>query len=306
VFSQNLFFDIKYNSPNLIRGDFMLKKRENKLYEIKKGDIVTRKSYGHDIIFVVKKVIKANDNDIAILKGCTLRIEASSPVSDLIKVDKNEFQKAMNHLEYRIENRIREEVKNRRSNSKITLGTKEYIYTGKILHLDGDRKYSEKAVKYYRKMGLNAVVKNISENKQPFLIQSLLERYKPDILVITGHDGMIKKGVGFNDIYNYRNSKYFIEAVKQARIWDKDRKLVIFAGACQSFFEAIMSAGANFASSPARVLIDFIDPLIIAEKVATTDKYKFIRIEDIEKDLRDGRRGIGGVGANGKKSVIFL
>ena len=117
---------------------------------------------------------------------------------------------------------------------------------------------------------------------------------------------MIKKGVGFTDIYNYRNSKYFIEAVRQARIWDKDKKLVIFAGACQSFFEAIMSAGANFASSPARVLIDFIDPLIVAEKVAITDKYKFIRIEDIEKDLRDGRRGIGGVGANGKSSVIFL
>jgi len=277
----------------------MLKKvKNNNPCEIKKGDIVTRKSYGQDILFLVKKIIKTKERSIAIIKGCTLRIEEASLITDLEKVNKKEFEKAMKHLDYRIENR--------KCNQKGKRGKKEYVYTGKILHLDGDRKYSEKAIKYYKKMGLNAVVKNISENKQPFLIQSLLERYKPDILVITGHDGMIKKGIGYNDIYNYRNSRYFIEAVKQARIWDKDKKIVIFAGACQSFFEAIMSAGANFASSPARVLIDFIDPLIVAEKIATTDKYKFIKIEDIEDDLRDGRRGIGGVGANGKKTVIFL
>lgn len=284
----------------------MVKKGINNRYEIRKGDIVTRNSYGNDIIFVVKKIIKANNNDLAILKGCTFRIEASAPICDLKRENKAQIHRAMKNLDYRIENRIEEETKNKKNKRKIKFEVKEFVYTGKILHLDGDRKYSEKAIKYYRKMGLNAVVKNISESKQPFLIQSLLERYKPDILVITGHDGMIKKGVGFNDIYNYRNSKYFIEAVKQARIWDKNKKLVIFAGACQSFFEAIMSAGANFASSPSRILIDFIDPLIVAEKIATTDKYKFIRIEDIERELRDGRRGIGGVGANGKKSVIFL
>ena len=39
--------------------------------------------------------------------------------------------------------------------------------TGKILHLDGDRRYSEKAYKYYKKMKLNAVVKNVAEYRQP-------------------------------------------------------------------------------------------------------------------------------------------
>ena len=113
---------------------------------------------------------------------------------------------------------------------------------------------------------------------------------------------MIKKRTKFNDIYNYRNSIYFINTVKEARKYDKDfdRNLVVFAGACQSYFEAIMSAGANFASSPARILIDFLDPLIVAEKVAFTEKYKYITINDIEHDLREGRRGIGGIGANGK------
>ena len=151
-------------------------------------------------------------------------------------------------------------------------------------------------------MGLDAVVKNIPEYKQPKVVYDLLSKYNPDILVITGHDGMIKKGTNYNDIYNYRNSKYFINTVKEARRYDfeKGKKLVIFAGACQSYFEAIITAGANFASSPARILIDFLDPLIIAEKVATTSEYKYITIDDVIKELRDGKKGVGGIGSNGK------
>ena len=78
----------------------------------------------------------------------------------------------------------------------------------------------------------------------------------------------------YNDIYNYRNSRHFIETVKQARKFEKvsKKKLVIFAGACQSYFEALISAGANFASSPARILIDFLDPLIVAKNVAETER----------------------------------
>lgn len=182
---------------------------------------------------------------------------------------------------------------------------KPQLISGKILHLDGDKKYSEKAYNYYKKTGLNAVVKNITEYKQPKVVYNLLEVYKPDILIVTGHDEMIKKRTKYYDIYNYKNSKYFIETVKEARRYEreKDGNLSIFAGACQSYFEAIIAAGANFASSPARILIDFLDPLIVAKKIATTQKYKFITIADIEKDLRDGRNGIGGIGTNGKMYV---
>ena len=109
------------------------------------------------------------------------------------------------------------------------------IKPGKILHLDGDKKYSEKAYNHYMKMGLEAVVRNIPEYRQPRVVYRLLEVYEPDILVITGHDAMIRKGSRYNDIYNYRNSKYFIQTVKEARRYDKDKNknLVIFAGACQ-------------------------------------------------------------------------
>ena len=96
--------------------------------------------------------------------------------------------------------------------------------------------------------------------------------------------------------------------MKEARKYDqeKSQKLVIFAGACQSYFEAIISAGANFASSPARILIDFLDPLIVAKNVAVTDNRKYITIDDFESELRDGKKGIDGIGANGKKKIITI
>lgn len=40
-----------------------------------------------------------------------------------------------------------------------------------ILHLDGDRRYTQKSEKYYRKFGLKAIVKNVPEYKQPQVIR---------------------------------------------------------------------------------------------------------------------------------------
>ena len=169
----------------------------------------------------------------------------------------------------------------------------------------GDRSYSEKTEKYYKKRGLNYIVKHVMEFRQPMVVRNLLQRYRPDILVITGHDGMIKSGKNFNDINNYRNSRYFVKSVNEARRWNSDKnELVIFAGACQSYYEAIMSAGANFASSPARILIDFMDPLIVAEEISITNKNKLIMMSDLEGKIRNGRRAVGGIGAKGKMIVI--
>ncbi len=261
--------------------------------EIRKGDIVGRKSYNKDVYFKVSHIIEKTNGKIAILNGLVERIEADSPISDLEIIPKEEIRNRLNNLNKSLEKRVNIEGK-KRSNEKIV--------SGKILHLDGDRKYSEKSYNYYKKVGLNAVVKNIPEYKQPRVVRRLLEIYNPDILVITGHDGMLKRGSRYNDIYNYRNSRYFIETVKEARKYDKEKQknLVIFAGACQSYFEALISAGANFASSPARILIDFLDPLLVAEKIATTEKYKYITIDDIAYELRDGKDGVSGIGANGK------
>ncbi len=280
--------------------------------KIRKGTIVSRNSYNNDILFIVKKIIKlSNGKKIVLLKGLTERIEADSYIEDLSLVKKEMIENNLRSFDTKLEERISiNKIINSKEKSLIKKDHRntEKIITGKILHLDGDRKYSQKSLRYYREMGLNAIVKNIPESKQPKVVYNLLKYYSPDILVITGHDGMIKKESGYNDIYNYRNSRYFIRTVKEARRYDKEtnKNLVIFAGACQSYFEALITAGANFASSPARILIDFLDPLIVAEKVAITDKYKYITIKDIENELRDGKKGIDGVGANGKKNVKFL
>ena len=175
---------------------------------------------------------------------------------------------------------------------------------GRILHLDGDKRYSEKSNRYYKKIGLDAIVKYVTERKQPIIVKDLLLKYEPDILVVTGHDSMLKQKKNYGNINNYRNSKYFVQTVLEARkLFPSSTDLTIIAGACQSFFEAIMAAGANFASSPARILIDFRDPLIIASKIAQTSSKKFITINDLIFELRDGKRGIDGIGSIGKKHL---
>ena len=63
----------------------------------------------------------------------------------------------------------------------------------KLQSPDGDRKYSEKSNIYYKKMGLNAIVKNVAERRQPSVIGVLVQKYNPEILVITGHDRNDKK-----------------------------------------------------------------------------------------------------------------
>lgn len=264
--------------------------------KVKKGDIVGRISYGKDIYFIIDRIIELNNNtQIAILKGLTIRIKADSLVEDLEIINARIVQNYINNLENRISNRLKDYNKNNR---------KHYKY-GKVLHLDGDSRYSQKSIRYYRNIGINAIVKNITENRQPLVVKRLLEKYKPDILVITGHDGMLKNGTDFTDIYNYRNSLYFTKTVKMARDWENNsNNLAIFAGACQSYYEALIQAGANFASSPARILIDFVDPLIVAENISCTENTRFITIRDFEKDLRDGQKGISGIGARGKSQLL--
>ena len=237
------------------------------------------------------------------MTGLIERITADSPIEDLELIDKSVAKENLKKLDYKINERFKTLLSsNNIDNAGKNKRMNEKIITGKILHLDGDKKYSEKSYYYYKKVGLNAVVKNIPEYKQPKVVYNLLKIYNPDILVITGHDGMIKKNIGYNDLYNYRNSRHFVKTVEEARRYDLEtgKNLVIFAGACQSYFEALMMAGANFASSPARILIDFLDPLIIAETVALTDIYKFVSIDDIVNELRDGKKGVDGIGAKGK------
>lgn len=163
--------------------------------KIKKGDIVARKSYGKDIIFYVKRIIKHSKGETAILCGVSERIEADSKIEDLELLDKKAIKENLRKQDRKIEERIsrKEEKYKIRIIEKEEREIRQKIATGKILHLDGDRRYSQKSYNYYKKLGLNAIVKNIPEYKQPKEVYRLLKIYNPDILIITGHDRNDKK-----------------------------------------------------------------------------------------------------------------
>lgn len=160
------------------------------MYKIKKGDIVGRISYGKDILFTVKNIVKRKDGKkVAILKGLILRIEADADIEDLELIEKKQVRNHMRNLENKYEDKIkrcsRKNIKNEKIEDRIFLGRSEEKKNGKILHLDGDKRYTDKSVKYYRKLGLEAIVRNVPENRQEYVVMDLLNRYNPDILVIT-------------------------------------------------------------------------------------------------------------------------
>ena len=146
---------------------------------IRKGDIVARKSYNKDVIFMVDMVI---NNKIAILTGVTTRLKADSPIGDVELMDKKEIIDIYKKIDEKIDKTI--SAKEITKNSFLKRSDK-IICTGRILHLDGDKRYSEKSKMYYQKMGLKAVVRNIPENRQANMISVLMDKYKPDILVVT-------------------------------------------------------------------------------------------------------------------------
>lgn len=152
--------------------------------EIKKGDIVGRISYNKDILFHVERIIKVKTGkSYAILRGVKYRIEADAPLEDLEKMDKEQIETSMRGINEKIKKRISNSAKDILPIKKINLRNQNT--NAVILHLDGDKRYTQKSARYYKKLGLRAVVKNIPENKQPQVIGSLIRRYDPDIVIIT-------------------------------------------------------------------------------------------------------------------------
>ena len=133
-------------------------------------------------------------------------------------------------------------------------------------------------------MGINEVEENV-----PLYIKEWLEEYRPNIVIITGHDAYYKHDGKKNNIEAYKNSGNFIKAVKEARIYESSHdKLIIIAGACQSDYEDLIKAGANFASSPKRVNIHALDPAIIATRMSLSDISKDIDLKNILEQTKYG------------------
>ena len=268
------------------------------------GDIVARKSYGLDILF---KVVDKKETDNAatfLLKGICYRLEADASLDDLIlQSEKRVDEYTRNAL---VQADIKTNQVNRRNRHKNHFkkysNRQNFITKCKILHLDGDESYLRICLEQYKKHGLSATGVYVPEKDQPSEILRLLKKHKPDILVLTGHDGVIKSKNGYNDVSNYRTSKYFIDAVKIAREYEKDvDNLVIFAGACQSMYINIINAGANFASSPLRVLIHALDPVMVCKAIANSSVDKIVPPLDVINTTITGEKGIGGIQTRGKR-----
>lgn len=250
---------------------------------IEVGDYVTRKSYNNDTVFKVLNIAE----DKVYLKGVYVRLLADSPLSDLKKVEQ-----ADDDFVPKCEKDAMRD---------------EYFYLpGKVLHIDGDSEYLDKCLKFYKEMGVYAVGKKIAEENIASQMMGLLTEFKPDIVIITGHDAFYAKNGSKEDINNYKNSKNFVKAIRAARKYEKSQeKLVIIAGACQSDYEELIKAGANFASSPKRVNIHALDPAIIASYVALTERNKQIDLVEILEKTKYGTSGLGGIITGGLMYVGY-
>ena len=131
--------------------------------KIKKGDIVARKSYGKDIIFYVKRLVKTSSTEVAILCGLFERIEADSKLDDLELLDDETIKNLFDDEEKRFTSRISKKGSEYRFNFvHIEFNLRERIITGKILHLDGDKRYSQKSYNYYKKVRIKCYCKEYS------------------------------------------------------------------------------------------------------------------------------------------------
>jgi len=278
--------------------------------KIRVGDIVGRISYGCDVYFKVTAVYTGDDGkEHACLKGLDMRLFASAPLDDLKKFEPSQVAAywhsfmMKNHEQMRRVFQRREEDR-RRSMSRSAIPANQmdsFDVPGSVLHIDGDGDYLDLCLTTYRQLGIPAFGYRIEEDKQPEKVMALLQEHRPDLLVLTGHDGLVKGAKDFSDINNYHHSRFFVEGVKVARQYEKSRDdLVIFAGACQSHYEAILNAGANFASSPQRVLIHAFDPVFVVEKIAYTSIYDPISVKEIIAGTITGFDGIGGIETRGK------
>ncbi len=278
---------------------------------MKQGDLVVRNSYGGDVLFRVEAV----RTDYALLKGTDYRLLADAPIPDLSVVRDPESTSAVREVRIKVNDSI-SRMKTERERQVVK--TEDYIrhamqqnqpffeVPGKVLHLDGDGNYLKKSMQLYNTMHVPSHGLHVHESQMADTLYRLLPQIKPDIVVITGHDGVLKTRSA-SDLFSlssYKNSQHFVNAVHVAREYEKNRdNLIVVAGACQSHFEALLQSGSNFASSPGRILIHALDPVYIAIKASYTSIKDPINLADVIHGTISGIDGVGGIETMGRFRV---
>lgn len=285
------------------------------------GNVVVRKSYGKDLAFKITDVKEVNGKRKYVLSGLNIRIVADAYEDDLEIADESNLQNIETVFSKKVNESIRKILIKRNYGSSFFRGKTRYAQRqeedeeegilidknmsfgrpGKVLHIDGDSQYLDVCLKVYKQLSIDVVGEVVREDQQPSVITDLVDKVRPDIVVVTGHDGIVKNAKDYMDINNYRNSKYFVETVSKLRKYEPNYDdLVIFAGACQSCYEALLDAGANYASSPGRILIHCLDPVFVCEKIAYTKIDKIVSVKEVLQSTITGIKGIGGLETRGK------
>ena len=115
--------------------------------------------------------------------------------------------------------------------------------------------------------------KVIKESELESNVLKYLEEYKPDILIITGHDAYLKNNDDKTDLKNYKNSINFVKAVKEARKYEKSHEKLL--------------------------IIHALDPAIIATTISLTEKNKEVDVKKLLEKTKYGKDGMGGLIVNG-------
>jgi spore coat assembly protein len=274
---------------------------------IRKGNIVARKSYNYDVIF---RVVYVNEETGMVeLSGEDLRLYADAPLDDLKLISESEREQnetKQTKLEDASNRLFRQDYQLLRSKREYT-STNGYRRShsyfempGRVLHIDGDPYYLKKCLRVYEKLGVPVLGKYVKEQDMPEIVPDLVRNVRPDILVLTGHDAYMKTKGDENELKAYRHSAHFIRTVKEVRYsFPHLDQLVIFAGACQSHFELLIRAGANFASSPTRINIHALDPVYLVSKISFTSFTEQVNVWDVVRNTLSGSDGIGGVETKG-------
>lgn len=266
-----------------------------------KGELVTRISYENDLLFRIISIT----GDKAILHGIDIRLEADAPVEDLVRVEerelkkRNQTRKEEEEFSYRLfkqDYQMMREKRDFESTDGYQQDVNYFRLPIKVLHLDGDQTYLKKCIELYQRLGLQVHGIHLGEKEMPLEIGALVKKIQPNIVVITGHDAYSKNKGPKKDLRAYRNSTYFSEAVRKVReIVPYPDQLVVFAGACQSHFESLIRAGANFASSPERINIHALDPVYIVAKIAYTSFMEKVSLWEVLRNTFTGEKGMGGI-----------
>lgn len=104
----------------------------------------------------------------------------------------------------------------------------------------------------------------------------------------------------------YKNSQNFINSIKKCRELNRNQdQLILIAGACQSNYEELICAGANFASSPKRINIHALDPAIIVAQMAFSETNKDIDIKKILDKTKYGSDGLEGIITKGTMRIGY-